>query len=112
MLDIHEKKVNIAVNQKDFDLILLCATRYAIGRQTYMPHVVVDFIASMIPTATDYLLDMLDREIVNQRSWGEGAYGDEQIDKPVWIQFHKMILDEKKKRGMKPYVSPYPEHQS
>ena len=32
-----------------FGTILNCAVRYAIGRQTYMPGLVIDFITPLLP---------------------------------------------------------------
>ena len=34
-------KINL---NDDFETILICAERYALGRQTYMPKLVVDYI--------------------------------------------------------------------
>ena len=33
---------------KNFETILLCAVRYAIGRQTYMPSMVIDYITPLL----------------------------------------------------------------
>ena len=75
---------------KDFETILLCAVRYAIGRQTYIPSLVIDYITPLLPYLSEDVLKLIVNEIV-QRYTYEGALGDEKIDKPYWEQFLRKI---------------------
>ena len=43
------KKPQTDFTDDDFGAVLNCAVRYAIGRQTYMPGLVIDFIRPMLP---------------------------------------------------------------
>lgn len=36
--------IKISDQNNDFGAVLICAVRYCIGRQTYMPGLVIDFI--------------------------------------------------------------------
>lgn len=68
---------------KDDELILLCAFRYAFGRQTYMPDVVV----RRLLRDWDHLSQDLKKSI--KKEINEEWYQLTDIDKPTWQQ----ILD-------------------
>ena len=71
---------------KDFETILLCAVRYAIGRRTYIPSLVIDYITPLLPYLSEDVLKLIADEIIGRYTY-EGALGDEKIDKPYWEQF-------------------------
>ena len=75
---------------KDFENILLCAVRYAIGRKSYMPSMVIDYITPLLPYLSEDVLKLIVNEIVQHYTY-EGALGDEKIDKPYWIDFLRKI---------------------
>ena len=75
---------------KDFETILLCAIRYAIGRKTYIPSLVIDYITTLLPYLSEDVLKLIVNEIVQHYTY-EGALGDEKIDKPYWEQFLRKI---------------------
>lgn len=95
-------KKTIRVDDKDFGAILNCAVRYACGRQTYMPSLVVGFITPLIPSLDDQTLYAFDQDLTNAKYYG--GYGDEYIDKPLWEKFHKAVQKEEMNRGKKIYV--------
>ena len=75
---------------KNFETILLCAVRYAIGRQTYIPSLVIDYITPLLPYLSDNTLRLIANEITEYEGY-EGGLGDEKIDKPYWIKFLREI---------------------
>ena len=75
---------------KDFETILLCAIRYAIGRKSYMPSLVIDYITPLLPYLSEDVLKLIVNEIIEHYTY-EGALGDEKIDKPYWKQFLREI---------------------
>ena len=75
---------------KDFETILLCAVRYAIGRRTYIPSRVIDYITPLLPYLSEDVLKLIANEIIGCYTY-EGALGDEKIDKPYWEQFLRKI---------------------
>ena len=75
---------------KNFETILLCAVRYSIGRKTYMPSVVIDYITPLLPYLSEDVLELIADEIIGHYTY-EGALGDEKIDKPYWEQFLRKI---------------------
>lgn len=83
---------------KDFENILLCAVRYAIGRQTYMPSLVIDYITPLLPYLTDNTLRLIANEITEYEGY-EGGLGDEKIDRPYWLAFYGKILAERMKQN-------------
>jgi len=93
--------MKISVDDNSFGVILNCAVRYSIGRQTYMPGFVVGFITPLLPHVSDRTLHVLDQDITEQKYLG--GYGDPKIDEPVWMRFHEAIRTEEARRGLEPY---------
>ena len=52
----------IAVTQ-DFELMMISALRYAIGRYTYMPSVTIEYIRYLIPQLSPKTLYIMKRDI-------------------------------------------------
>ena len=84
---------------KNFETILLCAVRYAIGRRTYIPSRVIDYITPLLPYLSDNTLKLIANEIVQYDTCIEGGLGDEKIDKPYWLAFYGKILAERMKQN-------------
>lgn len=95
------KKPAINLADDDFGAVLNCAVRYAIGRQTYMPSLVIDFITPLLPELNDKTLWCFDQDITEQR-W-MGGYGDPQVDEPLWMRFHQAVRQERSARGHELY---------
>ena len=74
---------------KDFETILLCAVRYAIGRKSYMPSMVIDYITPLLPYLSYWILGLMAAEIIDHNY--KGGLGDEKIDKPYWLDFLRKI---------------------
>lgn len=52
----------VAITQ-DFELMMISALRYAIGRYTYMPGVTIDYICYLIPQLSAKTLFIMQRDI-------------------------------------------------
>lgn len=87
----------------EFGAVLNCAVRYAIGRRTYMPGLVIGFIMPLIPHLNGKTLWCLDKDITEAR-W-EGGYGDPDIDEPGWMRFREAVRAERQRRGDTLYKS-------
>ena len=74
---------------KDFESILVCAVRYAIGRKSYMPSMVIDYITPLLPYLSYWILGLMAAEIIDHNY--EGGLGDEKIDRPYWLEFLRKI---------------------
>lgn len=96
------KEPVIDLKDDNFGCILNCAVRYAIGRQTYMPGLVIDFIRPLLPYLNDRTVYVFDQDVTERKYFG--TYGDERIDEPYWMKFLEAVKEEEKRRGMDPYV--------
>ena len=94
------KKHTVDPSDDNFGAVLNCAVRYAMGRQTYMPHLVIDFITPLLPELNDTALWCFDRDIADQIKFG-GSFGDIRIDEPKWMQFHAKVKAEIAQRAEK-----------
>ena len=82
---------------KNFETILLCAVRYAIGRRTYIPSRVIDYITPLLSHLSYNTLGLIAAEIIDHSY--DGGLGDDMIDRPYWLAFKKKILAEMERRG-------------
>lgn len=78
----------------DFEAILMCAVRYSLGRQTYMPKLVVDYIEPLLDKLSYNTLSIMHRDLTSNVAY----YGSETIDKPMWLSFADKIKKEMNSR--------------
>ena len=83
---------------KNFETILLCAVRYAIGRETYMPSLVIDYITPLLSHLSYNTLGLIANDITEYGKY-YGGLGDDKIDRPYWLNFKRKILAEMERRG-------------
>ncbi len=77
-----------AMFDSDFDLIVCAAVRYSIGRKTYMPGVVSDFI-------NKYLHALSDKTLFNIRTDIERELRNESLDQyDLWKNLLKTVVRE------------------
>ena len=95
--DKEEKKTYIDASDDDFGLILNCAVRYSMGRETYMPHAVMRFITPLLTKLTTKTLVCMDRDLDEPSIFG--GLGHERIDAPAWRDFHAAVKQELERRG-------------
>ena len=85
----------IAVTQ-DFELMMISALRYAIGRYTYMPSVTIEYIRYLIPqlsTKTLFVMQRdIDEEIEHCERMGRELYMDKEwakLAEEIGIEYEK-----------------------
>lgn len=98
-----QKRPEIDLNDNNFGAVLNCAVRYAIGRQTYVPSLVIDYITPLLPYLNNRTLWCFDQDITDAKYMG--GYGDPVIDEPGWMRFHQAVRAERTKRGESLYRS-------
>lgn len=79
-----------------FGAVLNCAVRYAMGRQTYMPSMIIGFITPLLQHLSDKTLWCFSRDLSEPAVYG--GLGDEKIDEPQWIKFKADVDEEIKRR--------------
>lgn len=65
-----------------FGAVCNCAVRYSLGRQTYMPGLVQDFLRPLLPKLSEKTLAVMERDIRQADN-----YGHPEIDRPGWMHF-------------------------
>lgn len=90
------------MTDKDTGLILVCAVRYALGRQSYMPMVVQGYIRRHRDWLDERDIGVMIRDIreadrIHEYTHTDGTtytvdgLGDTKIDRPGWIEFLKWL---------------------
>lgn len=77
-----KKQIIIEADDDFFGAVLNCAVRYCIGRQSYMPGLVIDKITPWLPILSMKTLWCFERDIHDADS-----LGDPDIDAPRWRKF-------------------------
>ena len=76
----------------DLETIFICAVRYSIGRQTYMPELVCRYITSLLPALEDNTLNAFVRDI--KPGLADPSMLGSEADQKTWINFLNAVLDE------------------
>ena len=89
-------KIKLDPNNDNVGAVLISAVRYACGRRTYMPSIVVNVILPVVAQLNDKNLCCMERDIREQERFG---YGDE-CDRVNWMKLLKALQGEIEKRGI------------
>lgn len=79
----------------DFQLMLVSALRYALGRQSYIVGLTIEYLEWKIPLMDKKYLAIMSRDIGEEKRFYHGIYGD--IDKR-WVRLKEKI-DERLKEA-------------
>lgn len=84
----------VPVFDSDYGIIVIAAVRYAIGRATYMPGLVKDYVIRYMTTFDNKTLSLLERDI----EWYLNTF-DVLCDREVWIELKNAVHEELEKRN-------------
>ena len=82
----------------DFGEIMCYAVRYAIGRMTYAPFSVCQYIRPIVSVMDGKALANIAREIDEHENRADYGLGHPQIDAPQWTALRDAIREELKRR--------------
>ncbi len=82
---------------------MICAVRYACGRQSYMPSLVIGYIMPLLPHLDSKTLYVLDQDLTDAKY--TGGYGHPRIDEPGWLRLREKGRAERTRRGETLYQS-------
>lgn len=89
------------VVSQDFELMMISALRYAIGRYTYMPRVTIDYIRYLIPQLSTKTLFVMKRDIDEEIEHCERMGRELYMDKE-WAKLAEEIgIEYEKKKAVK-----------
>ena len=88
----------------EFGALMICAVRYAIGRESYMPSLVQGFIMRYPQAVTEnvkatILRDIEENDKVTTHTLCDGTtltidhLGDTKIDRPGWMKFRDWLKE-------------------
>ena len=89
----------VDIKDEDFGAILICAVRYCLGRQTYMPGLIIGYITPLLPRISDKTLRCMETDLSKPDLYG--GFGNEKIDEPIWIKFRSNVQEEIQRRKEK-----------
>lgn len=90
------KNASLEIDE-NYESILICAERYACGRRTYMPGIVVGYIKPLIPMLSDKTLDVIYNDISS--AVAHDGLVDPTIGAPLWVDLYNTIGEELRRRS-------------
>ncbi len=84
------------INNEDFGTLAVCAIRYCHGRETYMPALVRGIIKPHLSEISDKDLQVMLNDCDFQERFN--LYGNETYDKPGWLEWKDILLNEQARR--------------
>lgn len=83
----------------EFDVMVCKALHYTIGRRSYMPHLITDYVKRNIDSLGTQTLEVIVQDI----EFAEKMHylGDDHIDAPMWICFKDLVKEEIERRNNK-----------
>lgn len=81
----------------DFQSVLICAERYACGRRSYMPDIIIGYITPLLPVLAETTLGALHRDL--DEAARHSNLGDPVIDAPGWFKLYEQVDVEIKRRA-------------
>lgn len=72
---------NIDITSENFGDVIVCAIRYCLGRRTYMPGVVCDYVRSLLPDLSTRTVACMERDIRECHNYGDAC------DEQTWTEF-------------------------
>lgn len=88
----------VPVNNK-LELMLICAMRYAMGRETYVPGETIDYIRPLIPHLSTKTLSVMKRDIEEDIPFHKKfRHGEKIYMEDEWLALGKEIAEEYERR--------------
>ena len=82
-------------DEEDFGTLAICALRYCMGRQTYMPGLVRSIIKPYLPEISNKDLQVMINDCEYQARLED--YGSDH-DKIGWLEWKDFLINEQKRR--------------
>ena len=97
------KHKNLKINNKDLGTLIVCAVRYTLPRETYMPSLVQDIARPHLASMESKDLKIIARDINEAQEeairTNRNMLGNPQIDTPAWLTFRAEIEQVFRTRG-------------
>ena len=80
-----------------FDSVLICAVRYCLGRQSYMPGLIQDWIMAHPEAVNSHAKAIILQDITeadrirHYEHFDIDGLGDTRIDRPGWLRFKEWL---------------------
>ena len=89
MIKIGDNVSSVDIAKDDFSSLCICAVRYALGRRTYMPSIIIDTVGPLLQFLDKKSLFVILRDVKEAKS-----LGDDSIDRPQWLLFMNRVQRE------------------
>lgn len=80
--------MQININELDFNSLIICAFRYALGSMTYMPNIISKIIQNNLEKLNNQTINLIIKEIEDAEKIEDLGMG---CDKDVWLTLKERL---------------------
>lgn len=84
------------ITNEQFGILAICALRYSMGRQTFMPSHVRSIVKPHLSKLSNRDISAMLKDCEDQARFGN--YGNDAIDKPGWVEWYALVREEYDRR--------------
>ena len=87
-----DETVQITLTKANFEILLISAFRYALGRSSYVPSVIIDIIENNKEQIREATLGLFIREIEIRKQLGPDSLGM-SVENELWLDLQERLME-------------------
>lgn len=87
-----DETVQITLTKTDFEILLISAFRYSLGRSSYVPSVIIDIIENNKEQIRETTLGLFIREIEFKKQLGPDSLGM-SVENELWLDLQERLME-------------------
>lgn len=87
-----DETVELTLTRADFEILLISAFRYSLGRSSYVPSVIIDIIENNKEQIRESTLGLFIREIELRKQLGPDSLGM-SIENELWLDLQERLME-------------------
>lgn len=87
-----DETIELTLSRTDFEILLISAFRYSLGRSSYVPSVIIDIIENNKEQIRETTLGLFIREIEERKRLGPDSLGM-SVENELWLDLQERLME-------------------
>lgn len=87
-----DETIELTLSRTDFEILLISAFRYSLGRSSYVPSVIIDIIENNKEQIRETTLGLFIREIELRKQLGPDSLGM-SVENELWLDLRERLME-------------------
>lgn len=87
-----DETIELTLSRTDFEILLISAFRYSLGRSSYVPSVIIDIIENNKEQIREATLGLFIREIELRKQLGPDSLGM-SVENELWLDLQERLME-------------------